>query len=420
MLIQKNNAAAVKENLPVKKIFLARQPVFDSNIKVAGYELLFRSGFANEYDLMQNGDTATSTTLVNSFVHFGIDTVTCGKPAFINFTKNLILDGTADIFPRELLTVEVLENVVPDKDIITACKRMKNRGYTIALDDFTLMPGIEPLIEIADIIKIDFRAGTTASRAGMLDTIGRKRVKFLAEKIETHEEFEEAKRQGFSLFQGYFFSRPKIMEGRKIHGYKLTYLQILSEINDPDVSFETLEHIVKRDISLTYKLLRFINSAAFGFRVKITSIRQALTLLGLLEFKKWASLIALTSMGEDKPEELFVITMMRAKFCEFIASKTTLRDRSDNLFLLGMLSNIDAFLDTEMENIVPNLPLDDVIKDALCGKDGYINDILQSVIAYEKGSWDEWYMYLKKCGISGDIYPEIYANSVDWVKKILR
>jgi EAL and modified HD-GYP domain-containing signal transduction protein len=415
---KKSNDPIQANNTQIKNIYLARQPIFDKNINVTGYEILFRSGFENEYDAMQDGDSATSTTLVNSFVHFGIDTITSGKPAFINFTKNLILDGTADIFPRELLAVEVLENIVPDNDLISACRRMKRRGYTIALDDFSLTPETEPLVEIADIVKIDFRTGNSGSRAETIRRIANNRVRFLAEKVETEEEFAEAKNQGFTLFQGYFFSRPKILEGKKIAGNKLTYLQILAEVNDPDASFESLEHIVKRDIALTYKLLRFINSAAFGFRVKITSIRQALTLLGLVEFRKWSSLLVLSSMGGDKPEELFTVTMMRAKFCEFLASKTPRKDRSDNFFLLGMLSNIDAYLDADMSGIVEKLPLDDAIKSALCGEEGFLGNILRSVIAYEKGEWDEWYVYLEKTGIDGGTFPEIYANCIDWVNKI--
>ena len=402
----------------IKNVYLARQPIFDRRGKVVAYELLFRTGFNNAYDSIQDGDYASSKTITDSFATLGINLLTGGKPAFINFTRNLILDETAIIFPREILTVEVLENVTADKDVLEACRKIKHHGYMIALDDFVYRPELDGLIGLADIIKVDFLISDRAERRSIIDRIGRGRVKFLAEKVETQEEFTDAKKMGFSYFQGYFFSRPYIVEGRALPGNKLNYMQILREINEPDADFELLEHIVKRDISLTYKLLRFINSAAFGFQAKIQSIRQALTLLGLNEFRKWASLMALAELGSDKPEELTVSVMMRAKFCEFLASKVNLREKKDDLFLLGMFSNIDAFIDRPMADVVAELPLSDEIKNALCGQSNQLRDALDIVIAYERGNWDGWAGRLKKSGMSGNDFPEIYANTVDWVNKI--
>jgi EAL and modified HD-GYP domain-containing signal transduction protein len=355
---------------------------------------------------------------MNSFVNFGLDLLTEGKPAYINFTKNLILEGTANLFSNERLTIEILESIVPEKEVIDACRKIKKHGYVLALDDFSFGPGMQSFIDLADIIKIDFRSTNTAQRKNIMDTIGKPNIKYLAEKVETYDEFAEARDCGFSLFQGYFFSKPHIVEGREIPGYKLTYLQILKEVNDPDASFDTLEHIVKRDVSLTYNLLRFINSAAFGFKVKIQSIRQALTLLGLVEFKRWVSLLVLSRMGEDKPEELLVNSMMRAKLCEFVASTVKMRDNHENLFLLGMLSNIDAFFDRPMREIVDELPLSDVIKQTLCGEKNRFQDVLQMMISYEKGSWDDWTRYLNLFDLDGKNFPEIYINTLDWVHKI--
>jgi c-di-GMP-related signal transduction protein len=404
----------------IKNVYLARQPIFDKKEKVVGYELLFRSGFDNAYDNITDGDYASSSTLMNSFVNFGLDVLTEGKPAFINFTKKLLLDETASLFPREWLTIEILETIAPDKDVVDSCRKMKKHGYVLALDDFTLSPGMKSFVDLADIIKIDFRATDTAQRRKIMTNIGKGKIKYLAEKVETHEEFSEAKENGFSLFQGYFFSKPHVVEGKAIPGYKLTYLQILKEVNDPDASFDTLEHIVKRDVSLTYNLLKFINSAAFGFKAKIQSIRQAITLLGLVEFKRWVSLLVLSRMGDDKPEELLVNSMVRAKLCEFAASKVNMRDNHDNLFLLGMLSNIDAFIDKPMKEIVENLPLSDMIKKTLCGDKTQFQDVLQMMISYEKGSWDEWTRYLEIFGLEESVFPEIYINTLDWVRKIFR
>lgn len=402
----------------IKNVYLARQPIFDRRGNVVAYELLFRTGFDNAYDVMTDGDYASSKTISDSFATFGIDLLSGGKPIFINFTRNLLLDQAAIIFPREILTVEILENITADRDVIEACRKVRNRGYMIALDDFEYRPELDALIEFADIIKVDFRISDAAERQRIIRKVGPDRVKFLAEKVETQEEFVSAMEMGFSLFQGYFFSKPHIVEGRSLPGNKLNYMQILRDINEPDADFDILEHIVKRDISLTFKLLRLINSAAFGFQAKIQSIRQALTLLGLIEFRKWASLMALSELGTDKPEELTVNSMMRAKFCEFLAAKVNLRDKRDDLFLLGMFSNIDAYIDLPMEEVVAGLPLSEEIKDALRGRKNPLRDTLEIVIAYERGDWDGWSDRIGRFGIPEKDFPEIYATTVDWVKKI--
>jgi EAL and modified HD-GYP domain-containing signal transduction protein len=404
----------------INMVYLARQPIFDRQQKVVGYELLFRTGFNNFCGALCDEDRASSKTMLNGFITFGLDLLTGGKPAFINFTANLILDEAAIIFPRELITIEILENVAPSVDIIEACKKMKKHGYVIALDDFEYAPELQPLVDLADIIKVDFRLTDKAARKRLMTKIENGHLKFLAEKVETQEEYAEALEMGFSYFQGYFFSRPKIMQRQEIPGYKMNYLQALNEINTPDADFELLEHIVKRDMSMTYKLLRFINSAAFGFHVKIQSIRQALTLLGLTEFKKWASLVALSGLGEDKPEELLLNSMLRAKFCEFLASKVDMKDSTPDLFLLGMFSNIDAFIDRPIEEISEELPLSDDFRRALRGEKSRFRNVLDMVIAYERADWDEWSRLLNYFKISGEDFPEIYVRSVDWVNKIFK
>ena len=277
---------------------------------------------------------------------------------------------------------------------------------------------MRPLIDIVDIIKVDFRISNHREREEILHLAGDRNIKFLAEKIETHDEFESAKEMGFSYFQGFFFSKPRIISGSEIPGYKHKYLEILRQINDPNLDFDTLEHVVKRDLSITYKLFKFINSAAFGFQVRIQSIRQALTLLGMNEFRKWVSLVALSEMGADKTEELLVSSMMRAKFCEFIAIKIHKKERSADLFLMGMFSHIDAFIDKPMNSIIDELPLSGEVKAALSGGDNEFRDVLEIIIAYEKGCWDCVLALLKKFDINEKDIPEIYGNSVDWVNKI--
>ena len=404
---------------PLNGVYVARQPIFDVKEELYGYELLFRSGFNNIYD-SSDGDYATGKTILNSFIMLGLDPLTGGKLAFINFTKNLLLNEVATIFPRELLAVEVLENIEPDESVIEACKKMKKAGYLIVLDDFVFMPKFQPLIEIADIIKVDFRISNSDAIHSLLSRLSSSKIRFLAEKVETKEEFIMAKEVGFAYFQGYFFSKPHIISGREVPGYKLNYMQILREMNKAEADFDVLEHIIKRDMSLTYALLKFINSAFFGFSAKIQSIKQAITLLGMNEFKKWVSLIALTGMGNDKPEELMVNSLIRAKFCEFMARKTNMKDKSSDLFLMGMFSMIDAFIDRPMQEILGELPLSTPVKEALMGKENQFRDILDLVIAYEKGNWLIWGNYIKKLKLEESEFPDIYMSSIDWARKIFR
>ncbi len=404
---------------PVQNVYVARQPIFDRHQNIYAYELLFRSGFHNFYDSL-DADLATSKTILNSFSVLGMDMLTGGKMVFVNFTRNLIIKEVATIFPKELLAIEILESVTPDEEVIRSCRRLKKAGYLIALDDFVLTPQYYPMVDIADIIKIDFRIAEFSDRHTIMKQLGNKKIKFLAEKVETQDEFRQAHDMGFNYFQGYFFSRPIIVHGKDVPGYKLAYLQILREVNNPDADFEDIEHIVKRDVSLAYKLLRFINSATFSFPAKIKSIRQALALLGMKEIKKWASLIALSSMGNDKPEELVNASMYRAKFSELIAWKIGMSKDCDNLFLTGMFSMIDAFMDQPMDEILLDLPLADPIKKALMGENNVYREIVDLAIAYERADWEKCFYYLKRLNLKEEEMPDIFATSIQWVHRIFK
>ena len=246
-------------------IFIARQPIFDIRQNVFAYELLYRSGIKNLYAGI-NGDQASSEVIGSSFLLFGLENLTMGKKAFINFTRKLLEDEVATLLPKESIVVEVLENVEPDKQMLSACIKLKELGYQLALDDFAYDPRFEPFIDLVDIIKVDFLQTSPQDRAALVQRIGNKNIKFLAEKVETKEDFNQALQAGYSYFQGYFFSKPNIVSGKDITSFKLTYLQLLQEIGKPDLDFDELEETIKRDVALSYKLLRYINSAAFSPR----------------------------------------------------------------------------------------------------------------------------------------------------------
>ena len=400
-----------------KGTFIARQPIFDRHKRVYGYELLFREGFDNFYKTI-DGDYASSQTILSSFLLFGMDSITGGKRGFINFTKNLLENETATIFPRELLTVEILETVKPTDEIISKCKKLKKTGYMIALDDFVFHEKYRPLLEIADIIKIDFRKITPESHSVILELADQYPVKLLAEKIETHQEYQHAVDNGYAYFQGYFFSRPEVIEGKDIPAYKMNFLAILQEVHSRDFEYDHLESIIKRDVSLSYKLLKFINSAAFGFTSKIHSIKQALTLLGIDEFRKWISLIALSGMGNDKPEELVVTSIIRARFAEELALKSGMKDISSDLFLMGMFSLIDAFMDKPKKTILDDLNLDDDIKNALTGQPGPFTDYYKLMLLHEKGDWDPIEPLADRLELDEEVISVSYLQAVEWANRV--
>ena len=398
--------------------FVARQPIFDRELRVFAYELLFRSGFANFYDAI-DGDRASSDVLTTSFMLVGLEELTSGKKASINFTRSLLVKEVATLFPSDLLLVEVLENVEPAPEVIEACKNLKRAGYRLILDDFCPMCAGNPLLEMVDIIKVDFEKTQPRERE-LIPLMGNcQQARFLAEKVETAEEFSQALAWNYSYFQGYFFCHPTVCTSNAIPGAKLAYMRILNEINRPETDFGELENIIKLDVSLSYKLLRFMNSAFFGFYERIRSIRQALTLLGLSEVKKWVSLTALTGLASDKPEELVVQSLVRARLCEQLAIRVGLGDRSSELFLMGMFSMIDAIAGKPMSEILGNLPITEEIKIALMGGDNHFRDVFDTLLTYERGDWDDFAGYASKLNIDEDDLPALYRDTVRWVNQIL-
>ncbi len=417
---------ALLENLVIRstgslamEVFVARQPIFDKKLEVWAYELLFRSGLDNFYENL-DGDQASSRVISNSFLLIGMDELTEGKMAFINFTRNLLVGEFISALPKELVAVEILENVEPDEEVIAACKSLKQLGYLLVLDDFVFEDKFQPLIELADIIKVELINLEVEEIKSLVQEFISRGVKFLAEKVETREEFDRALEMGYSYFQGYFFSKPVIVSGQDIPSSKLNYLQILQEIHRPELEFDHLDDIVKREVSLSYKLLKLTNSAAFGFRNKVNSIRHALIILGKDEIKKWVSIIALSAMGDDKPAELVMNSLIRARFCELMAPGLRMKEQSSDLFLMGMFSLIDALVDRPISEILEELPISEDIKVALLGGENRFGDVYESVLAYERGDWDRFSECATKLKSDETEAPELYLESVDWAKQVFQ
>lgn len=397
-------------------IFVARQPIFDQHQKVYAYELLFRSSLANVFS-HADPNQATSTVMSNSFFMMGIDFVTGGKKAFLNLTGDMLVQEYVTLLPKEVAVVEILETVDPTPEVIEACKKLKAAGYLIALDDFVDKPEYAPLLDLADIIKVDVLATNADEQRDLIRRLAPKRLRFLAEKVETHEVFQAAIKLGFTYFQGYFFSKPVILKGKDVPAFKLHYVDILRELNKEDLNFRRLEDLIKKEMSLTYKLLRYINSAAFALRQKIDSIQRALMLLGEREVRRWLSLLVMAGMGKDKPEELVLQATIRAKFCEMLAPKAGVAARAQDFFFLGLFSLIDAILELPLEEALKGMPLADDVKAALLGEENFCRDLYECVLAYERGEWERLPALACRINVDESETPALYAEAVQWTQQ---
>lgn len=398
-------------------IFVARQPIFTPEKKVFAYELLFRSGLSSVLGI-QDGDQATSSVLANSFLLIGMENLTRGKQAFVNFTRNLLIRGAATSFSRNIMAVEILEDVNLDQELLDACRQLRRQGYLIALDDFVYRPELAPLLEIADIIKVDFLSTPRDECERLVKLLSNGHIRFLAEKVETAEDFQMALDYGYSLIQGYFFARPDVVQGKDIPSFKLNTLNAIYEIHQPQINLNNLEQIISMDISLSFKLLRLLNSAHFGLPSRVGSIRQALIMLGNSGIRKWASLLALTTLGDEQPTELTILSAVRARFCELLADRTHLREHKSDVYLMGLFSLVDIFMDQPMNTILSGLPVSEAVKDALLEKPGQITDLFQLVLAYEAADWKRISELSEQFSLTTAAVCECYLDALEWSNRV--
>ena len=398
--------------------YIARQPIFDRNQRVYGYELLYRSDNDNFCKGFE-GDRFSSEVITNSLTLNGLETLTRGRKAFINFTRTLLENEIATLLPKDVLVVEILENIEPDENILEACRRLNELGYVLALDDFVYTPNLSPFFDLVNIIKIDFTLTRGKERRNVIQRIENPKIKFLAEKVETQEDFKEAMQLGYSYFQGYFFEKPLMLTGKDIPIFQNSLIQLMQESNKPIPDFNRLEEIVKLDVSLSYKVLRLINSAAFGFRYEIRSIRQALVLLGYKELMKWVTLLTLQILVGDKPDELLVVSVTRAHFLESMASPIGLNNRSSELFIMGLLSLIDVYLEQPLNKVLDDLPLADDIKEALLGTQGKLRELYDLTIYLERGNWDKMAQKVRELSVDERAVASNYLKSLEAANALL-
>ena len=392
-------------------VFLGRQPIFDRRRQVFGYELLHRAGEQNAYT-HTDGSRATKEVINTGFNVLSMSDVVGSRRAFVNITRKLLVDQTYTVLPSERVVVELLESVPVDDEVITACRGLKEAGYVLALDDFADGEEFAPLLEFADILKVDFRATGAEGRRRMAEKYRGGRVALLAEKVETHEEFQEALGLGYAYFQGYFFCRPEVLSGHDIPAGKQNYLMFLQEVNRRPMDCDRIEMIVKSDVSLAMKLLRYLNSAAMGFQFRVTSIRRALALLGEGPLRKWASLVTLCGLTQDKPPELLVTSLVRARCCEELAGAAKLEDRGLDAFLMGLFSAMDAFMDRPLEEVLATMPVPADVSAALLGADTALGGIYQLVRAIERSDAAAVERGAGKLGLPLETVTRIYGDAV--------
>ena len=352
--------ARAKDARPLR--YVARQPIFDRAEKVFGYELLFRDGLQNAF----SGDTdeASRATLDRSLL-MGLDVLCDGRRAFVNCTRDTLINGLVMLLPSATTVVEILEDVPPDAEVIAACQNLKQEGYLIALDDYVADDPRESLTEIADIIKVEMPRTTEEQQAALIKRYGPWRCRMLAEKIETQRDFVRAREQGFVYFQGFFFRRPELLNTRDMPANRLNYLRMLQEVGRPEVDVIGLEKVIKSEASVCYRLLRYLNSAVFGLKSEIHSVRHALSMLGEREVRRWVRLVAAVGAGQEKTSDLVLSALVRGRFGELLQPHVP-HGESD-LFLLGLLSLIDAMLEMPMAEVLEKIPLDHETKAVLLG-----------------------------------------------------
>ncbi|BCB04361.1 EAL and HDOD domain-containing protein [Bacillus sp. KH172YL63] len=406
------------------EVFVARQPIFDRNGDTIAYELLYRNNDMNMFPNI-DGDQATADVIINSYLNIGLDSLSSGRPCFINFTENLLKLRVPTYFnPREIV-VEILESVIPDPEVVKVCQELKELGYKIALDDFVFNdsnPHCRELMKVADYVKVDFMNTCEDDRGGIEVLSHVLGYKLLAEKVETVAQYEEAKAKGYHFFQGYFFSKPKIIATHDVPTYFHSYYSIIQGLEMTEPNIEMISQMIEQDLSLSYKLLKLINSPAYRPKHKIHSIRQAIVLLGLVEIKRWIYILAVREqVGKRKQLENEVITLclMRAKMCELLAEKRNLSSMKSSYFLTGMFSLMDTILSMPIEKILNELPLYDDICAALTGAPGELKEILDLVKAIEKADWTAMDTKMSRLKLRKWDVMESYQIACKWTEELL-
>jgi c-di-GMP phosphodiesterase len=390
---------------------IGRQPILDRKLNIFAYEILFRG---KDFDLSDKDEAteATNQVITDSILEIGLNDLVGHHKAFINFTKQNLLERTPLNLPNDRIVIEVLENISIDLKIINALREFSRQGYIIALDDFVFSDAWKPLIELANIIKLDVLAMGESKTRDIVKKLKPYKIDLLAEKVETQEDYHYLHELGFDYFQGFFFSKPNIVPGKRLGVNQKAAIRLLAIVNDPAVGLDELSETISQDMVLSYKLLRYINSAFFSFPGNIQSIQHAITYLGLTEIKRWSNILTLASLS-SKPLATLQNSLIRGKMCEQLGDLAG--DETENFFLVGMLSCLDSLLDMPLEDAMKQLPLASDILSAILHKQGLAGEALECVMNYE-----HWTISGMAYGnLDQTLIRQAYIQSINWAENVL-
>ena len=394
-----------------EQVFLARQPIFDRQRRVFGYELLFRAPQGSRGAISLDEESAA--LISESILAFGLDTLTHGRPTFVKASRHVLLAGLPQALPAHQMVIQLPSDIDTSSETLEACARLRRRGYRIAVDEFVPRGALAPLLLHADYLKIDIaQLGGAVDRSAPGLRRGPAPV-VVATHVESAQDFKIASAFGCELFEGGFIGRPVMRATTDIPGHRLNYMRLFHAMQNPDISPRQLEDLIKPDASLVYRLLRAVNSAAFAQHSRVDSIRQALVLLGYGTVRQWASLWAMRSFNSHSPDELVTISIIRGRTCEVVANADATGTFGDG-FLLGMASLLDAILEVPMVDVLSHLPLPEDVDAALRGFDNRSRRLLDCVAAFEHGHFDACRTLSMEAGIDPDAVPAAYGEALKW------
>lgn len=391
-------------------VFIARQPIFDMSKNLIAYELLYRENGDSTKFCNIDGSVATSILVSDAITVFGLENLTNGKPAFINFTKKLIMNDFAYLCSPEEIVIEIVEDTFVDEVLLEKLRELKEAGYRIAIDDYVGDESFDKIFEYADIIKVDFLGMPLEKRAYISDKISRMGKILLAEKVETGEDYLHAVDNGYTLFQGYYFSKPSTVRKKSLNINPGSYVQMIRELSKNEPDFNKLTDSVKRNVGLTYKLLQHINTLKYFRYFRVKSIRMALVTLGLDEVRRWVLLMMARDLGQRNNDELIKVAFIRGIFAEKITLKTRHKHRSNEAFIMGMFSMMDLIAEADISETLKDMPLERDVVDAILGDESDFAYILELVKAYESGDWENVTILQEQIHMTSDEMAQCYFD----------
>ena len=397
-------------------LFVARQPIFDARLRLYGYELLFRASRDNRFT-SEDQEHASLSVIANSFFVFGIGNLAGEARAFINFTRETLLNDYAFALPRNCLVVEILENVPPDDEVLAACARLKERGYVLALDDFDQRAkneNVGALLDMVDIVKIDFAACNEYRRGEVRPRAVAARHQPAGGEGRVGRGPRPALDLGYGYLQGYFFAKPEVLVRQQAPALRAQRMEIIRELHRENPNMRKVEDLFKHDPDLSYKLLRHLNSAAFSFVSRIDTIWRAITILGERGMRAWASVVVLAGLGGDHLSEVIVTSVTRARFCELIGKELKLPAQTEDLFLMGLFSLLDVLMQCTMEAAISAVPLSVEAADALMGKPNRFKKVLDLTRLYEQGRFAAAEELIWELGLASSPIHSLYMDAMEW------